>query len=87
MAVKEASRRFRDQINSPLERAIFWIEYVLRHGDAHHLNVASRDMPFYVSSGLDILAVAVIALYLLRRLVRGGRNQSPSSVSSNKKNK
>lgn len=70
---------------------MFWIEYILRNGDAHHLNVASRNVPFYVSSGLDILLVAVIFLYLLKRLiivlVFGNGKRTATSVSRKKKNK
>lgn len=34
----------RDQKTSPLETALFWTEYVLRHQGAYHLQTPARNM-------------------------------------------
>ena len=34
----------RDQGDHPLDRATYWIEYVIRHNGAHHLRTASRKL-------------------------------------------
>ncbi|XP_045480633.1 UDP-glycosyltransferase UGT5-like [Harmonia axyridis] len=49
-----------DQIVPPLEKAVWWIEYVLRHDGAKHLMYSGRDVPFYQYYMLDIVA-AVLA--------------------------
>lgn len=56
--------KYRDQPQAPLERAMFWIEYVLRHGGAQHLDLASRHLPFYKVANLDILAAMFVTLLL-----------------------
>ncbi|KAF5304918.1 hypothetical protein FQR65_LT00802 [Abscondita terminalis] len=35
------SRIFRDQPVKPLQKAVFWVEYVLRHDGAHHLKTGA----------------------------------------------
>ncbi|XP_017013836.2 UDP-glucosyltransferase 2-like [Drosophila takahashii] len=74
-ASQEISARYHDQPQSPLERAIWWTEYVIRHKDASHLRAASRDLTFIQLHSLDTLAVllglpllvAVIILKLCRK--------------------
>ncbi|KAF5296148.1 hypothetical protein FQR65_LT19842 [Abscondita terminalis] len=38
---KKISRIFKDQPTKPLDTAIFWVEYVLRHEGAHHLKTSA----------------------------------------------
>lgn len=44
--VKSRKRQaiLRDQIASPLETAVFWTEYVLRHNGAFHLQSPGRNL-------------------------------------------
>ncbi|KAJ8951902.1 hypothetical protein NQ318_019881 [Aromia moschata] len=53
--MKEVSRRFRDQPQTPLDRAVFYAEYAMRHNGAQFLNPKSRDLPFLVSSSADVI--------------------------------
>ncbi|GLV43384.1 UDP-glycosyltransferase family 303 member A1 [Carabus blaptoides fortunei] len=64
------SRYYRDKPQDALETAIFWVEYVLRHGGAEHLSIAARDMPFYQLLLLDILAIVTLTLLLVIFLVK-----------------
>ncbi|XP_017076581.2 UDP-glucosyltransferase 2-like [Drosophila eugracilis] len=52
-----ASTRFHDQPQTPLDRAIWWAEYIIRHNGAPHLRAASRDLNFIQLHSLDTLAV------------------------------
>ncbi|VEN40700.1 unnamed protein product [Callosobruchus maculatus] len=52
--MKDTSNRMRDQPQTPLERAIFWIEYSIRHNGSGFLNLKSRDLPLFITSGQDI---------------------------------
>lgn len=54
--MKKLSEAFRDAKETPLERGIFWIEYVLKHNGAGFLSPISRNMPVYKLMGLDIIA-------------------------------
>ncbi|XP_044749014.1 UDP-glycosyltransferase UGT5-like [Coccinella septempunctata] len=51
-----------DQIVPALEKAVWWIEYVLRHDGAKHLMYKGRNTPFYQYYMLDIIAALVISL-------------------------
>lgn len=68
------SRRYRDQPQTALERAVFWAEYALRHKGAQHLRVAPRDMSYVQIYLLDVWAALFAALalftYLAYALVR-----------------
>nr|XP_018904950.1 PREDICTED: UDP-glucuronosyltransferase 2B14-like [Bemisia tabaci] len=72
--VRRLSVLFRDRPMTPLDTAIYWIEYVLRHKGADHLRVASLDLAWYQYYLLDIyfvIAVPLFALYyVLKKLLR-----------------
>ncbi|XP_059131131.1 UDP-glucuronosyltransferase 2B31-like isoform X1 [Peromyscus eremicus] len=50
------SRIHHDQPMKPLDRAVFWIEYVMRHKGAKHLRVAAHDLTWFQYHSLDVLA-------------------------------
>lgn len=64
----------KDQPQSPMERAVWWTEYVLRHNGARHLRSAAVDMPWYQYFLLDViaflLAVTLTATYLVYLITR-----------------
>jgi len=62
--VMKASEIFRSQVQSPVERATFWIEHVCRFG-GDHLRSAGNDLPLYSYLMLDILAFILITLHVL----------------------
>lgn len=65
--MQDLAKKFRDQPQTPLERAVFWTEYVLRHGNVDHLSPVSRDMSIFHRFDLDILLVllAIISVFLI----------------------
>lgn len=69
---------FRDQPETPLDRAIFWVEYVLRHDGAPHMRSASVDLAWYQRLMLDVTAALVLGLvcvvYLTRALLHRNRS-------------
>jgi hypothetical protein len=58
---KSRSKVFRDRLVSPLDTAIYWVEYVIRHGGAPHLRVAGLDLPWYQYFLLDVIVVVSVA--------------------------
>ncbi len=42
--------------------AVYWIEHVLRHGGAKHLQLASKNMPLYQRYMLDIALFLILIL-------------------------
>ncbi|XP_070839617.1 UDP glucuronosyltransferase 5 family, polypeptide D1 isoform X1 [Chaetodon trifascialis] len=65
--IQRLSRLHRDQPMAPMDQAIFWLEYVIRHKGAPHLRTEAYKMPWYSYYCLDVLLLfltAVIALLL-----------------------
>lgn len=61
-----------DQPIKPLDKAVFWVEHVLRHQGAAHLRTSALDLAWYQYLLLDIvafLAVILIALFVVIYLV------------------
>ncbi|XP_011193314.2 UDP-glucosyltransferase 2-like [Zeugodacus cucurbitae] len=62
--IQQMSRRYHDQPMKPLDKAIFWTEYVLRHEGAPHMRVAAQEMNFIQYHSLDTLTVLVVGAIL-----------------------
>ncbi|XP_060696261.1 UDP-glucuronosyltransferase 2A1-like isoform X10 [Hemiscyllium ocellatum] len=56
------SRIQHDQPMTPLERAVFWIEFVMRHGGAQHLRPEAHSLSWYQYHCLDVIAFLFICL-------------------------
>lgn len=72
----------RDQIQSPLERAVWWTEYVLRHHGADYLRAPTANLPgteyyeielvlFVVTSIILTLGIFSLAILYTLRIVVG----------------
>ena len=55
--MKKVSALMHDQIDKPLDRAIYWVEYVIRHQGAPHLRNASRDLFLHQRGLVDVMLV------------------------------
>lgn len=58
-----------DQPTKSLDKAVFWIEYVIRHKGARHLRSPAIDAPFYKYYLLDVLALLTLCVLLFFYLV------------------
>ena len=56
------SRIYRDQPLTPLEQAVYWTEYMIRHKGAPHLRSAVLDLAWYQYLLLDVIAVLTLAV-------------------------
>lgn len=72
MAIR--SRLLRDQPEKPIDRAVWWVEYILRNPDASHLRTPTIELGFLRSNSLDMYALlytgfilVIIALFFLIR--------------------
>ncbi|KAF2879691.1 hypothetical protein ILUMI_26480 [Ignelater luminosus] len=75
---KEEVRRkqilLRDQKETPLERAVFWTEYVLRHRGAKHLQSTAKDLntvQYYLIDVAIVLILAVCAVWYVVKIALG----------------
>ncbi|CAI6360786.1 unnamed protein product [Macrosiphum euphorbiae] len=97
-AAAKASSIMRDNPTSIMDKAIFWIEFVVRHGGAPHLRTVANQLYWFQYYMLDVMAAAIILMavvsylnfkclaYLLKKIV-GGSKRPASKVSKIKKKK
>ncbi|XP_040897848.1 UDP-glucuronosyltransferase 2C1-like isoform X2 [Toxotes jaculatrix] len=64
MNMQRLSRLHRDQPMKPLDTALFWIEFVMRHKGAAHLRTESYKMPWYSYYSVDVI-VFLLTIALL----------------------
>ncbi|XP_030644103.1 2-hydroxyacylsphingosine 1-beta-galactosyltransferase [Chanos chanos] len=55
----------KDQPGHPVNRAVYWISYILRHNGAEHLRPAVHNIPTYQYFLLDVAAVFGVGLFLI----------------------
>jgi len=78
---------------SPLNTAIFWTEYVIRHGGAPHMRSAALDLAWYQYLLIDVIAFllvigagSLITLYIIvRKVLRSLKSKLMDSKAKNKK--
>ncbi|KAJ9591509.1 hypothetical protein L9F63_001946, partial [Diploptera punctata] len=62
----QLSKITQDQSQTAMERAVWWIEYVIRHKGAHHIRSATVDLTWYQYLLLDvILFLTVITIVII----------------------
>lgn len=87
--VKQLSSVFLDQMEKPLDRAVFWIEYVLRHSGAVHLRSAARELSYIQYFSVDVFVIFVVIIFfdilILRAIVKRCFRSKSKPVASKKK--
>jgi hypothetical protein len=59
-----------DQINRPLDRAVWWIEYIMRHPGMYKGKSPVHKLYWFQYFLLDVFAVILIALYIMFKIVK-----------------
>jgi hypothetical protein len=66
----------KDEPESPINRAVWWTEYVIRHNGAKHLRSAALNLAWYQYLLLDVVAflfilaaITVLVSYLILKTV------------------
>ncbi|KAM4592761.1 UDP-glucuronosyltransferase 2B17-like [Odontesthes bonariensis] len=65
MNMQRLSRLHRDQPMKPLDNALFWIEFVMRHKGAAHLRTESYRLPWYSYYCVDVIIFLLASAGLL----------------------
>ncbi|CAG9854609.1 unnamed protein product [Phyllotreta striolata] len=70
---KYRSEIFHDRPMKPLEEAIYWVEYIVRHKGAPHLRVDYLNLRWYEYYLLDVFATfivaAVVVFYIFKKIL------------------
>jgi len=59
-----------DQPMSSREKAVWWVEYFIRHNGTNHQAYPGRLVPFYKKYCLDFIAIGVILWYLMKKCLK-----------------
>nr|XP_046186670.1 UDP-glucuronosyltransferase 2C1-like isoform X1 [Oncorhynchus gorbuscha] len=59
--MQRLSRLHRDQPIKPMDKALFWLEFVMRHKGASHLRTSANRMPWYSYHSVDVLLLLLAA--------------------------
>ncbi|RVE44553.1 hypothetical protein evm_010799 [Chilo suppressalis] len=93
---KEMSKRFKDRPMTPLDTAMYWIEYVIRHNGADFIKNPAIQLSWVAYNMLDVyaflLVVLLVFLYMIisvilffKRYFSSKANAEKSKSSRNKK--
>ncbi|XP_047465328.1 UDP-glucuronosyltransferase 2C1-like [Mugil cephalus] len=69
--MKRLSALHRDKPMHPLDSAIFWIEFVMRHKGAAHLRTESYKMPWYAYYSVDVLCFLAAVMLMMTAIFVG----------------
>lgn len=67
--MRKRSKKFNDQPMKPLDRAVWWIEYVLRNPEPVHLLSPALNMSFLAAYSLDLLILLFICITVAMVLI------------------
>ncbi|KAJ9591508.1 hypothetical protein L9F63_001945 [Diploptera punctata] len=73
--MKKLSVISRDQPETPMERAVWWTEYVIRHKGAPHMRSMTMDLTWYDYFMLDVVAFLTVTLFLIVWIIHYACNQ------------
>lgn len=87
---REVAALFRDRPQRARDEAVWWIEYVVRHGGAPHLRPLGADLPLHQYLLLDVAALALalvvagaaVLLAVVRAALRAVRRLSGTPVAA-----
>ncbi|KAI9554594.1 hypothetical protein GHT06_019867 [Daphnia sinensis] len=63
--MERVSELMRDQMETPLDRVIYWIEYIIRHDGAPHLRTSSRKLSQHHRVLFDVMFFLVVVCILM----------------------
>jgi hypothetical protein len=69
-AAKEIGSTLNDQITRPLDRAIWWVEHVMRHPTMYAGKSPFNKLYWYQYFLLDVLAVYTVILYITYQILK-----------------
>lgn len=96
--MEQFARKFRDQPQNPLQKGLYWVDYVLRHnatGGGNFLTPHTRNVPYFIAHSVDVqlfllvnflLGVLVVFTVTVKLTVRVLTKKPESDKIKKKKN-
>lgn len=63
--IKKLSKRFRDQKEKPIDRAVWWIEWLLRNPDSDYLKSPVMRIGYIVGNSHDLIAFITLVVIVI----------------------
>lgn len=63
--VLKLSKRFKDQKEKPIDRAVWWVEWVLRNPNADYLRSPVLRLGFIVGNAYDLVAFVTLMFIII----------------------
>ncbi|KAK5645049.1 hypothetical protein RI129_006349 [Pyrocoelia pectoralis] len=88
---KQRSKIFHDQPMKPIDRAMYWIEYVLRHNGAPHLRTSALNLRWFQVLCLDVIVfiafVVFIVIFAICKVIKIACRKGPKKLKLQNKAK
>ncbi|MCL4155844.1 UNVERIFIED_CONTAM: hypothetical protein GTU68_020547, partial [Idotea baltica] len=68
--VESVSATFRDQQNLPLEKAVWWTEYAIRHKGTPQLKSPGASLGWIEYLNIDVIIAIQIAVFVLFKILK-----------------
>lgn len=90
-SIERISDIFKSNQNDPLDTAIYWIEYIIKHKGAPHLQSHAKNLPWYRYLLLDVFMVVFGGIYIifdiLKQIVSFLTKKQPKDIDNKSKKK
>lgn len=77
---------YHDRLVPPGKELVHWVEHVVKTRGALHFRSPALNVPLYQRLYLDLLAVILVILFILRRIIKNLIGKSPKKTDKKKKN-
>lgn len=92
--VDKISQLYRDRSMNARDTAVYWVEYVIRHRGAPHLQYQAVHLNWLQSTSLDVISLLVVTIYvafkifaaLLKLVIRQIFGAKPKTGKNKKRN-
>lgn len=82
---------FHDQPLKPLDKAVYWIEYVICHNGAHHLKPAGNQLNWFQLMSIDVILILlftslifiIVSFYIMEKIYKTYINSKESNIETN----
>jgi glucuronosyltransferase len=68
--IKKLREIVHDTPMKPVDKAAWWVEYVIRHGGTSHLDYPGRHVPFWKYMMLDFIGIVILLFYVSLKMLK-----------------